>query len=166
VVGFESGTIEVPAMLGTLCDEWKAAGASGVTTISGAGVASIWNWLGASPLLMQVNVLPSRLVELAKQFATLLPKHPLQAHAGSGALSVHSPVIASLEPGETFLALVRSSLRPLVESAGGRLTILQTPHDCDPTAAELWGPPTAGAALMKAVQQRFDPAGILNSGRF
>jgi FAD/FMN-containing dehydrogenase len=168
VVGFEGGSIEVPAMLAALCDEWKSAGANGVTTISGAGVASIWNWLGATPALLQVNVLPSRLVGLVEQFAKLLPGHSLQAHAASGVIRVHSPVGSSPDQDhfERLIELVSDTLRPLAASAGGRLTVLRTPEACDLAASDLWGPPTAGAALTRAIQQRFDPAGVLNPGRF
>jgi glycolate oxidase FAD binding subunit len=165
-VGFEGGSIDVSAMLNALCDEWKSAGGEGVTTISGAGVASIWNWLSASPALLQVNVLPSRLVGLAEQFARLLPGYSLQAHAASGVLQVYSPADNVQDQAESFIQMVNDSLRPLVVSAGGRLTILQTPNTIDITSADLWGPPTAGASLMRAIQQRFDPASILNPGRF
>ena len=165
-VGFEGGSIEVPAMLSALCDEWKSAGANGVTTISGAGVASIWNWLSATPALLQVNVLPSRLVGLVEQLAKLFPGHPLQAHAAGGVIRVYSPFGNSNYQGEDLIELVSDTLRPLAASAGGRLTVLRTPESCDPAAADLWGPPAAGAALMRAIRQRFDPAGILNAGRF
>ena len=153
-------------MLSALCDEWKSTGANGVTTISGAGVASIWNWLSASPALLQVNLLPSRLVGLVEQFAKLLPGHPLQAHAASGVLRVYSPSGDVRDQGEGLIELASDTLRPLAASAGGRLTVLRTPETCDLTAADLWGPPTAGAMLMRAIQQRFDPAGVLNPGRF
>jgi glycolate oxidase FAD binding subunit len=165
-LGFEGGAIEVPAMLAVLCEEWNSAGAEGVTTISGAGVGSIWSWLSASPALLQVNVLPSRLVGLAEQFAKLLPGHPMQAHAASGVIRVYSSAASAVEIDVDLVKLVNDSLRPLAISAGGHLTILQTPDACDLTAVDLWGPPPAGAALMRAIQQRFDPAGILNAGRF
>jgi glycolate oxidase FAD binding subunit len=164
-LGFEGGAIEVPALLSVLCDEWKSTGAEGVTTISGAGVGSIWNWLSASPAMLQVNVLPSRVVELVEQVAKLLSEHPLQAHAASGVIRVYSSVGPAARP-EAFADLVNGVLRPLVTLAGGHLTVMQTPDACELTAADLWGPPPAGATLMRAIQQRFDPAGILNAGRF
>ena len=90
VIGFEGSPIEVPAMLTALSDEWKLDGADGVTTIAGAGVGSITSWLSASPALLQINVLPSRLVGVLEQLAKLLPGHPLQAHASSGVVRVYS----------------------------------------------------------------------------
>ncbi len=165
-IGFEGGAIEVQAMLGGLCDELKAAGVDDVTTIAGAGVGSIWNWLSASPALLQVNVLPSRLVGLVEQFSKLLPSHPLQAHASSGVIKVYPPADTTTGCIEGFAALVSGTLRPLVTAAGGHLTVLATPEGCQLSAGDLWGPSRPGAALMRSIQQRFDPAGILNLGRF
>jgi glycolate oxidase FAD binding subunit len=164
-IGFEGGPVEVPAMLAALHDEWKRAGADDITTIAGAGVASITNWLGASPASIQINVLPSRLVGLVEQLAKLLPDRPLQAHASSGVVRVFPPEDGSTISAEHFVELVRNELRPLACAAGGRLTVLEAPEGANLTAADIWGPPRAGASLMRAIQQRFDPAGILNPGR-
>ena len=65
-----------------------------------------------------------------------------------------------------FASLVQNTLRPIATAAGGHLTVLATPADVELTPAEIWGPPRPGAALMRSIQQRFDPAGILNPGRF
>jgi glycolate oxidase FAD binding subunit len=165
VIGFEGSPIEVQVMLDMLCDEWKLAGIKDITTIAGAGVTSIVNWLGTSPAVMQINVLPSRLVGLIEQLAKLLPSHPLQAHAGSGVIRIYPRADGSAGFGERFAELVSGTLRPLAVAAGGRLTVLATPEGCELTATDIWGPPPAAAALMRAIQQRFDPAGILNPGR-
>jgi len=165
-IGFEGRAIEVQAMLGGLCDELKAAGVDGMTTIAGAGVACIWNWLSARPALLQVNALPSRLVGLVEQFSKLLFAHPIQSHAGSGVIKVYPPTDGSTGYVDGFAELVAGTLRPLVSAAGGHLTVLAPPEGCQLSAADLWGPSRPGAALMRAIQQRFDPAGILNPGRF
>jgi glycolate oxidase FAD binding subunit len=165
VIGFEGSPIDVPAMLAELGEEWSAGGAEGVTTIAGAGVASIWNWLSASPAALQINVLPSRLAGVVEQLAKLLPGNPLQAHASSGVVLVYPPVDGLTGLAEHFADLVRKKLRPLASAAGGHLTVLAAPEGAGLTAADIWGPPRAGAALMRSIQQRFDPAGILNPGR-
>jgi glycolate oxidase FAD binding subunit len=166
VIGFEGTSIEVQAMAGALCDEWKAAGADGLTTIAGAGVRSILTWLSASPAIVQINVLPSRLVGLVEQFAKLLPACPLQAHASSGMMRIYPPADGSGGVTDRFVELIRITLRPLTAAAGGHLTMLEVPDGMELSAADLWGPPRAAAALMGAIRQRFDPAGILNPGRF
>lgn len=166
VIGFEGGAVDVQAMLAALDEEWKLSGTDGVTSIAGAGVASITNWLGESPAILQMNVLPSRLVGLVEQLAKLLPRHPLQAHATSGEVRVYASADDRAAFPNGYAELVRNKLRPLVTAAGGHLTVLAAPEDAPLTAADVWGPPRAGAALMRAIRQRFDPAGILNAGRF
>ena len=163
-IGFEGGPAEVQGMANALCDEWRALGADGLTTVAGARVDAVWNWLSESPALLQINVLPSRLVETVEQVARELPAAPLQAHAGNGVIRVHPPAdLAALCSG--FGDLMQNTLRPIAAAAGGHLTVLAAPADVELAPAEIWGPPRPGAALMRSIQERFDPAGILNPGR-
>ncbi len=90
-IGFEGGAAEVQGMANVFCDEWQALGADGLTTITGARVDAVWNWLSESPALLQINVLPSRLVEVMEQVAERLPATPLQAHAGNGVIRIYQP---------------------------------------------------------------------------
>ncbi len=198
-IGFEGGAAEVQGMAHLLCDEWRALGADGLTTITGARVDSVWDWLSGSPAVFQINVLPSRLVEVVEQVAARLPAAPLQAHAGNGVLRIYSSGGRSLgapacgsggtdvqgqpespklreqfransshsasETYGSFADMVQKTLRPIAVAAGGHLTVLAPPADVELAPAEIWGPPRPGAALMRSIQQRFDPAGILNPGR-
>jgi glycolate oxidase FAD binding subunit len=175
-VGFEGSPAEVQGMTAALCDQWQALGADGLATINGARVEAVWTWLSESPALLQINVLPSRLVGVMEQVTGELPAMPLQAHAGNGVIRIYWPVDREKVPsfpaplpqaGEgSFAGLVQNTLRPIAEAAGGHLTVLATPPDVELAPAEIWGPPRPGAALMRSIQQRFDPAGILNPGRF
>jgi glycolate oxidase FAD binding subunit len=170
-IGFEGGAAEVQGMANVLCDEWRALGADGLTTIIGARVDAVWNWLSESPAILQINVLSSRLVGVMEQVAGSLPATPLQAHAGNGVVRVYRADAATGDGlggpsyGD-FASLVQNTLRPIAAAAGGHLTVLAAPADVDLSPAEIWGPPRPGAALMRSIQQRFDPAGILNPGRF
>ncbi len=141
VIGFEGGTHDVPAMLAALSEEWNADGADGVTTIAGAGVASITNWLSASPVSIQINVLPSRLVGVVEQLAKLLPGNSVQAHASSGVVRIYPPGDGARVFAEGFGDWVRNQLRPLATAAGGHLTVLAAPDGSNLTAADIWGPP-------------------------
>jgi glycolate oxidase FAD binding subunit len=165
-VGFEGGAAEVQGMANVLCDEWQALGADGLTTIAGARVDAVWNWLSEDPALFQINALPSRLVDVMEQVAERLPAAPLQAHAGNGVVRIYPAADAATTLKSDFAGLVRNTLRPIATAAGGHLAVLATPAGIELTQAEAWGPPRAGAALMRSIQQRFDPAGILNPGRF
>ncbi len=168
-VGFEGSAADVQGMANVLCDEWQALGADGLTTITRARVDSAWNWLSESPAMLQINVLPSRLVGVMEQVAWLMAASPLQAHAGNGVLRIYRPSppapLPSTDEG-SFANLVQNTLRPIVTAAGGHLTVLATPTGVELSPAEIWGPPRPGAALMRSIQQRFDPAGILNPGRY
>jgi len=164
-IGFEGGAAEVQGMANVLCDEWQALGADGLTTIVGARVDSVWDWLSESPALLQINVLPSRLIEVVAQVAGELPATPIQAHAGNGVIRIYLPPDATAFFGSGVARLVQNMLRPIATAAGGHLTVLATPNDMELTSAEIWGPPRPGAALMRSIQQRFDPKGILNPGR-
>ena len=164
VIGFEGGAAEVQGMAGVLCEEWRALGADGLTTVTGAGVDAVWNWLSEAAAVLQINVLPSRLVETVEHLAAGLPGWPLQAHAGNGVVLAYGP--AESGPCADFTDLVRNVRRPMVAAVGGHLTVLAAPAGAELGAAEVWGPPRPGAALMRSIQQRFDPAGILNPGRF
>jgi glycolate oxidase FAD binding subunit len=164
-VGFAGNAAEVQGMASALCDEWQALGADGLTTITGARVDAVWDWLSESPAVLQINVLPSRLVGLMEQIAGVLPATPLQAHAGNGVLRIYPPADAAMRCDHELAGLVQNKLRPMVVAVGGCLTVLAAPADAGLTAAEIWGPPRPGAALMRSIQQRFDPAGILNPGR-
>ena len=174
-IGFEGGAAEVQGMANVLCDEWRALGADGLTTIVGARVDSVWDWLSESPALLQINVLPSRLIEVVEQLAGELPTMPLQAHAQSGVIRIFPPSPPAPLPGHhvpmvvgegSLASLLQDTLRPIAAAAGGHLTVLAAPPEVELTPAEIWGPPRPGVALMRSIQQRFDPAGILNPGRF
>ncbi len=65
-----------------------------------------------------------------------------------------------------FTSLLRRKLRPLVEDAGGKLTVLKNPHGNGLTRRDVWGPKGDAFAVMQSLKDRFDPAGILNPGRF
>jgi glycolate oxidase FAD binding subunit len=165
VIGFEGSAAEVQGMANVLCAEWQALGADALTTIVGARMDSVWNWLSDSPAVLQINVLPSQLTGVMEQVGRGLPAAPLQAHAGNGALNIYSPGDAIEEFRANFRDLVQQTLRPIANAAGGYLTVLAAPQNMELSAEETWGALRPGAALMRSIQQRFDPAGILNPGR-
>jgi glycolate oxidase FAD binding subunit len=55
-------------------------------------------------------------------------------------------------------------LRPRLAASGGAVVVLQEPHG----AAEIdrWGGEPPAIALMREVKRQFDPARMLNPGRF
>jgi FAD/FMN-containing dehydrogenase len=71
-----------------------------------------------------------------------------------------------LETQTPFTFLLRRRLRPLVEDAGGKLAVLKNPQGNGLTRRDVWGPKGDAFAVMQSLKDRFDPAGILNPGRF
>jgi len=170
-IGFEGIAAEVQGMANVLCDEWRALGAAGLTIID-ARVDSVWNWLSESPALFQFNVLPSRLAGVVEQVSQRLPAAPLQAQAGNGVIRVYAAGDGAIGDGlggpaqGDFANLVQEALRPIATAAGGCLTVLAKPPGVELAHDVIWGPPGPAAALMQSIRKRFDPAGILNPGRF
>jgi FAD/FMN-containing dehydrogenase len=46
------------------------------------------------------------------------------------------------------------------------MVVTSAPDGVQLSSRDVWGPPPEGAALMQKIKQQFDPAGILNPGRF
>jgi glycolate oxidase FAD binding subunit len=169
IVGFDGSEPEVEWMLHRLCDEWRAAGARCLAGLRGDHAVTAWNWLAEAFGQVQINVLPSALVGVTEELIGGLPGISLQAHAGNGAIRVELPSAASRAgrlAADPFATLVRHRLRPVAADAGGHLLVLAYPDDAELTAADIWGPLCDGEAVMRRIRERFDPAGILNPGRF
>ena len=49
---------------------------------------------------------------------------------------------------------------------GGKLVVLSAAVGDRLGRDDVWGKPADGIAVMRALKERFDPAGILNPGRF
>lgn len=81
--------------------------------------------------------------------------------AGVGLFYSRWPV-AGAGPGAVaaVLATIRAGLAPL----GGYLVVEEAPPSL--AALDIWGPPPEGAALMRTLRSAWDPAGILNPGRY
>jgi hypothetical protein len=118
---------------------------------------------------------------------SLDPDCTIQAHAGSGIVrvkfsdskvsdpqptnvptagAVPGEKIDELETQTSFAFLLRRRLRPLVEDAGGKLAVFSSSQGDGLTCRDVWGPKGDAFAVMQSLKDRFDPAGILNPGRF
>ena len=170
VVGFEGRRAEVEWMVARLCEQWRHAGVSSLTTVTDGDAESWWNWLTDFPADFQVGVLPGVMVETMARLGALLPDCSMQAHAGNGVVRVQWPPRAARRQGAGHAAARHAA-------AGRRGTRRHARRPLDrrrrPAATKLgredvWGPPgdAAAMAVMRALKERFDPAGVLNPGRF
>ncbi len=169
VVGFEGVGDDVEWMVARLAEQWRQAGVSSLTTVTGSDAESWWQWLTDFPADMLVSVLPGAVVEVMTRLGELLPDCCLQAQAGNGLVRVQWPSREAGPPaaaGNGLAALLRDTLRPALANLGGKLVVLSTAGHGELGRDDVWGPPGEAAAVMRALKERFDPAGVLNPGRF
>jgi glycolate oxidase FAD binding subunit len=114
---------------------------------------------------LRMTGLPSNLSMMIQDAQRILPKANLRAHAANG--------IVRIRAGEGWLDDVKRRLQPrkivelrnLTQARGGQLLLLRAPAEIT-EQLDVWGEASPNAALMRAIKAKFDPAGLLNPGRF
>jgi FAD/FMN-containing dehydrogenase len=126
-------------------------------------------WRGGV-VVVRLGTLPSRVHGVMEAVAQMLHPTALEAmiigDCGVGLVKLR------LEPGgqaagvmqEPLLRVLRG-LPGLVVADGGYAVVESAPPEVK-GQLEVWGPPPSSLALVKALKRRFDPEGILSSGRF
>ncbi|HEX7959259.1 MAG TPA: FAD-binding oxidoreductase [Terriglobales bacterium] len=116
-----------------------------------------------SAAVLKISVLPSQLAWNANLIRSTCAAQDIRwtyvAQAfGIGVLKLKAAQEEKLLP-------VIQSLRTAVESQRGSVVVLQIPSPLR-SRVDVWGAVPDSIDLMRRVKQRFDPAGILNPGRF
>ncbi|MBI1848659.1 MAG: FAD-binding oxidoreductase [Candidatus Rokubacteria bacterium] len=128
--------------------------------------ADVWSRYGAAmtagDLGLRVGTLPSEVSRAAREaIATLGAAAAVGACATAGVLDVRASGVGVAEA-EAAIRRLRASVAP----TGGSVVIQAAPRALR-ERVDPWGPIEPGAlALMTAVKRQFDPAGVLNPGRF
>jgi glycolate oxidase FAD binding subunit len=129
--------------------------------------AEVWEarealWAGAEPAVVcRLAVLPTRLGTLCERVGREAERGGLSWRMVSQAGGL---AWLRLE-GSTGLLDVLRSLRQGVEAEEGSLALLHCPPEAR-AGAEAWGAPGDSLPLMHRVKEQFDPAALLNPGRF
>jgi glycolate oxidase FAD binding subunit len=135
-----------------------------------AGAAQIWDRVanlatpdGDARLIIRMGVRPSALGAACALLAHSAPgDHTVAAYPGVGLIVAAWPAGA---PDADALSGMLATLRAGLAEHAGYLVVESAP---DPLRAtlDLWGPPPPTLAIMQQLKQRWDPAGILNPGRY
>ncbi len=112
--------------------------------------------LKAGVLITAVSGVFTKLEELSENFSIT---SYASAKAGNGILDI------TLQGGSGELISVIRALREYCDSIGGSLVIEAAAPKLK-SQIDVWGDMGSGLSLMKRVKSNFDPAGILNPGRF
>jgi glycolate oxidase FAD binding subunit len=115
---------------------------------------------------LRISALPADLGLIINDLQRVVSrKNYWRAHAASGIVRLHfeSGWLEQSEIGERVRMI--DELRQSAQSRGGSLVILKAPDELI-DQLDVWGEAGATASLMRSLKMKFDPDGLLNSGRF
>lgn len=165
-LGVDGSPAEVAWQTQQLASEFAAAGYNRCATLP-AG-EELWQELtdfplpGGGDVVVRATMRPSG---VCPWIAALLESHPaaaVGALAGSGVVYAR---LGSFQTAETSKLLI-SRLQPLAAQYGGNCTVVDAGAGLESSRRAVWGLPRADAAVLARVKREFDPANILNPGRF
>jgi glycolate dehydrogenase FAD-binding subunit len=113
--------------------------------------------------VLKISVLPSQLGWMCDLITSTCHTKEIRWSYVAQAFGIGFLKLAT--PNESMLLHIIHSLRTTVESKRGSVVILQSSPALR-SKIDAWGTVPDSLALMQRVKERFDPAGILNPGRF
>ncbi len=167
LVVLEGTREEVPWCAQELACQWEAAGAA-LVPLDESQQQALWPRLVDFPLerrgpaTIQATTLPSRTCELLQELLRRAPQSLVLAHAASGVVVAHLEGLAEAD----VPPLVLRHLQPLAHDAGGNVVLLGAEPGVERTHQLCWGGWPPGVELMQRVLDQFDPARVLNRGRY
>jgi glycolate oxidase FAD binding subunit len=167
LVGFEGQRSEVDWMVEQLLVEWRDSDAANLTTIADEEAGPLWDWMTEFPAQLRIATRPSATVAMVSKLLAWETDCSIQVHAGDGIIKVcHWPLLP-----DKATEVLGETLRPMVETHGGRMTVLCCPGNVKLTPEDVWGTPDGESArkamsVSRAIKDRFDPANLLNPDRY
>jgi glycolate oxidase FAD binding subunit len=171
-VSVESVSPAVAAQLAVIAAIGRESGAAGELILDGQAQERLWRVVGGiaprpGGLAVKVSLPPGAIPGACELAASLAERSGLGlrlvAEAGSGVLRCFLDPDA--EGGASGLADVVAPLRSFALGVRGSLVVLEAPPDLK-ARLDVWGPVGDAFPIMLGLKQAFDPAGILNPGRF
>lgn len=158
---------EVDWMQQQLQQEWQSQGLSASVLVS-AEHDALWKDLvefpvaGPHALALQASLVPSGVVDFAREVREIDPEASILAHAGNGQVVVKMPEL----PKAGLTEVVVRKLHPLARRSQGNVVVLSAEGATDLTHRCVWGGTEMPFDLMARIKERFDPKNLLNPGRF
>lgn len=170
-IGFEGGEPEVHWMLDKIAELCRDLDLKSESHVDPDKVEKIWDELtqhgslvpadtSSEILAVEATVLPGKITELASQLREQVPDASLHARVGNGVLSIRNPCPADQA------AQRACQVRETAVALGGRAVVTSWPTESRLDQQTVWGHRGSGLTVMERIKQQFDPAGILNPGRF
>ena len=122
-----------------------------------------------APLVLKCSLLPSRIADAFSHGELIAARQGLRlaavSEAATGVVRYHLwDESGGPDPHSSMVEAI-AALRAFAGEARGHLVVLEAPTQVK-AALDVWGPVGQGLPLMRALKARFDPAGVLNPGRF
>ncbi len=155
--GVDGSVEEVDSAAEQLRAQWISLGGAALTLVPAGRAEPIWRTLAEFSADVEINVLPSRVVETIEKVLAVDADAAIQAHAGDGVIR-----LTCSDPNLHALAALRS----IATAVGGNVVVVRHPAGAVLTAADIWGTPGPELRVMRAIKERFDPQNVLNPGRF
>lgn len=166
VAGLEGTAAEVDWMCSRLSTEWSELGVEMPFVLGNS--SDLWRDLiefpaeGESPLVLKASVVPSGTTAIVEAARAIDPECSIQAHAGNGVVIVKF----SKFPEQGLSRALVGGLQPVAAKFQGSIGVLSNPSGSEMTHQSAWGGIDAPFDLMTEVKRQFDPADVLNRGRF
>ncbi len=167
LVGVEGTAVEVDWMRKTLVDELRREGASPEAldeNVADAVRAQLVQFPAepGAPLVVKAAVRPSAVVEFVRLVLDVDSAASIQAHAGNGIVVGRFAKFAAADVSRQLIG----RLQPAAAAAGGHVVVLSSDAAIALTRQAQWGSVGAASEIMREVKKQFDPADVLNRGRF
>lgn len=167
LVGLEGTAAEVEWMQRTLTSELQSQGVRPELLSEQASAALRQRLIefpaeAAAPIVLKAAVRPSNVTRFIEHIRNVDQQASIQAHAGNGIVVASLPNFTAADVSRQLIG----KLQPEAMSLGGHVAVLACDATIDLTRQARWGSPGAAIDLMQAIKRQFDPADILNRGRF